>query len=75
MNAEVDMEAREEKSNDSFLITLLVLECMKETYQLSTSECTSLHSSKWRKEPFILNHTSCIRMLTIYESNLPPEKK
>ena len=42
-----------EKSKHSFLITHLVLEClpnMKVTYLLRRSECTSSHSSKWRKE-------------------------
>ena len=49
---------------------------MKVTYLLSTSECTSLHNSKWRKEqPFILNHTSCVRMLSKYENKLPAEDK
>ena len=41
---------------------------MKVTYSLSTSECMSSHSSKWRKyQPYILNHTSCVRMLSKYE--------
>ena len=44
---------------------------MKVTYKLSTSECMSSHSNKWREEqPFILNHTSFIRMLTKYENGL-----
>ena len=39
-------------------------------------ECTSSHSSKWRKEqPFLLNHTSTVRMLTKYESNLHTDHK
>ena len=61
------------------IITHLVLECeqnMKVTYHLSTIECMRSHSSKWREEhPFILNHTSCIRVLIKYESNLHPEDK
>jgi len=49
---------------------------MKVTYRLSTSECTSSHSSKWRKkQPFILNRTSCVRMSTEYKNNLLPEHK
>ena len=67
------------KSNHSFLITQIVLECepnIKVTYFLSTSECMSSRSSKWRKEQsFILNHASCVRMWTKYESNLLPEHK
>ena len=46
---------------------ILCLKNMKVTYRLSTST----HSSKWRREQtFILNHTSCFRMLCKYESNL-----
>ena len=47
---------------------------MRVTYRLSTSECMSSHSSKWReKQSFNLNHTSCVRMLlTKHESNLLP---
>ena len=79
MNAQFHTAESEEKSNHSFLITHLVLEClpnMKVTYLLNTSECTSSHSSKWRKEQsFILSHTSSVRMLYKYESNLPPEHK
>ena len=42
---------------------------MKVTYLLSTSECMSSHSSKWREEEsFILNHTTFVRMLTKYET-------
>ena len=38
------------------------------TYTLSTSEWMSSHSSKWRKyQPYILNHTYCVRMLSKYE--------
>ena len=45
---------------------------MKVTYRLNKSS----HSSKWKKEqPFILNRTSCVRMLTKCESNLPAEHK
>ena len=70
MNARVYTAASGEKSNHSFLIADLVLECYpkrKVTYRLSTSECKSLHSSEWRKEqPFILNHTSCVRMVSKY---------
>ena len=44
---------------------------MKVTYRLSTSECMSSHSTKWREEQaFIYNHTSCVRMLTKYENNV-----
>ena len=46
---------------------------MKATYILSTSECTSSHSSKWRKEQPFINLTSCVKMLTKYESNLHTE--
>ena len=79
MNALVHTAASGEKSNHSFLIADLVLECYpkrKVTYQLSTSECISSHSSKWRKEqPYILNRRSCVRMLSKEESNLLAEHK
>ena len=79
MNAQVHTAASGEKRKDSFFIPYLVFECepnMKVTYQLSTSECTSSQSRKWRKEQsFILNHKCCVRMLTKHESNLPTEHK
>ena len=78
MNALVHTAASGEKSNHTFLIADLVLECYpkrKVTYSLSTSECMSSHS-KWKKEqPFILNRRSCVRMLSKEESNLPTEHK
>ena len=47
---------------------------MKGTYRLSTDAQVHMHRSKWRKEqPFILNHTSRVRMLTKCERNLPAE--
>ena len=70
-----------EKSNHSYLIThssciRMLTKYERVTYNLSTSECMSSHSSKWREEqPLILNHTSCVRMLTKYESNLQAEYK
>ena len=46
------------------------------TYFLSTMECMSSHSSKWRKEqPFVQIHISFNRMLTKYESNLQSQQK
>ena len=70
MNALVYTAASGEKSNHTFLIADCALECYpkrKVTYLLSTSECISSHSSKWRKEqPFIFNHTSCVRMVSKY---------
>ena len=73
MNAQVHTAASGEKSNHSFLITQLVLEYSpntKVTHRLSTSKHISLHSSKWKKEqPFIPNHTSCVRMLSKNKSN------
>ena len=65
VNAQVHTAPSGEKSNHSFLITHLVFNCkpnMKVTYNLNTNECTSRHSSKWRKEQlFIVNHTSHVR--------------
>ena len=79
VNAWVHTTASGEESNCSILITHLVLECepnRKITYFLSTSECMSSYSSKWRKEQSIIfNHTSCVRMLTKYQSNLQTEYK
>ena len=79
MNALVHTAASGEKSNHIFLIEALELECYtkrKVTYRLSTSECISLHSSKWRKEqPYILNCRLCVRMLSKEESNLLAEHK
>ena len=43
---------------------------------LAKYESKLSHSSKYRKvQPFILNHTFCVRMLTKYEGNLPTEHK
>ena len=79
MNAGVHTAASGEKGNHTFLIADLVLECYpksKVTYILSTSECMSSHSNKWRKEqPYILNRRSCVRMLSKEESNLQAEHK
>ena len=40
---------------------------------MSTIECMRSYSTKWREEQsFIPNHTSCVKMLSKYESSLPP---
>jgi len=62
------------KDNYSFLITHLIL--TKETYHLSTSECTCSHSSKRKRATIhFYSYKSCVKMLTRNESNLPAEHK
>ena len=64
VNAQVHKAASGEKRNHSFLTTHPVLQCqpnMNVTYILSTSECTSSHSSKWRKN----NHSFSITHLVL----------
>ena len=46
---------------------------MKVTYLLSTIECTISNAASAEKSHHY--HTSCVRMLTKYESNLHAEQK
>ena len=79
MNAQVHTAASGEKTIHSFLNTHLALgylQNMKVAYLLRTMQMARSHNSKWRKvQPLIFNATSCVRMLTKYESNLPTENK